>query len=217
MTGKKGHDMTTERETDHEGQLAAAGADTGDLAADPFDGAIDAVGDAVTGPKPGAEVAVPFSDKIEALLAPHTVDLMTWVTSLVSGAEYPETDADEVGVGILASILTAKSSEEALSALGLERAKGLCGNKPGGHSPVLEITGARALKSTFQEGAPCYAIVDAIVCANGDRVRFTTGARAVQAVIIAHMGNGWMPFRAQLEIREQPTERGFHPLNLTMG
>ncbi len=166
---------------------------------------------------PGAEVAVPFSDSIEQLLAPHTVDLVTWVTSLVSGAEYPETDADEVGVGILATILTAKSSEEALSALNLERAKAMCGNKPGGHSPVLEITGARALKSTFQEGAPCYAIVDAIVCAKGERIRFTTGARAVQAVIIAHIGNGWMPFRAQLEIREQPTERGFHPLNLTLG
>jgi hypothetical protein len=175
-------------------------------------GAIDPAG-----AQPGTAVAIPFSDTIEALLAPHTIDLITWARSLVTGSEYPETDAEEVGVGILASILTAKSSDEALSALDLERAKAMCGNEPGGHSPVLEITGARALKSTYSEGAPCYAIIDAIVLASGERIRFTTGARAVQAVVIAHMGNGWMPFRGQLEIRQQPTVAGYHPLNLTMG
>lgn len=157
------------------------------------------------------------AQELEALLAPATMDYSTWLRSLLTDDRLEESDPDEAGIGILASILLAESSEQVLAAMDLKRAKALCGGEPGGHSPLLEITGARGMVSSFEEGAPAYAIVQAIVVETGERIQFTTGARAVQAAILKHIGEGWMPFRAILTIRRMPTRRGYYPLNLEAG
>ncbi|HEY6277149.1 MAG TPA: hypothetical protein VIX86_12550 [Streptosporangiaceae bacterium] len=167
--------------------------------------------------QPGTELAVLSRAEVDLLLAPYTVSLQEWLKMLLTDAEFPEVEQDEIGIGLLASILTAETSEEALRALDLQRAKVLAGGEPGGHSPLLEITGARALRSTFEDGPSCYAIVQATILATGERIQFTTGARAVQAVIVKHIGEGWLPFRALLSIRRQATQRGFYPLNLEAG
>jgi hypothetical protein len=204
--------------------LAAAG-----LTADPVTGLIPPEpGDltpagsaerAVVTTRPGGALAIPGVDPdvVEALLAPHTLNLEQWLRGILSDDEYPDSDPDEMALGMLASILTARSSEEALTSLQLERARDLCGGQPGGRSPVLEIRTARPMKSSYEDGAACYVIVDAFALADGEPVRFTTGARAVQAVLLAHIANGWMPFKACLEIRSQATQRGFYPLNLIAG
>jgi hypothetical protein len=166
---------------------------------------------------PGTAVAVLDKAQVEQLLAPYTVNLTDWLRMLVTDSEYPEVEQDEIGIGILASILTASTSEEALRALDLQRAKTLCGGEPGGHSPLLEITGARALQSTFEDGPSCYCIVQATIVSTGERIQFTTGGRAVQAVIVKHLGEGWMPFQGILTIRREATKRGFYPLNLEFG
>lgn len=169
------------------------------------------------GAAPGTAVALPYSETVLALLGQHTISVEQWVTALLTDQEFEDRDTEEATIGILAQILTARTSEEALASLELERAKVMCGGEPGGHSPLLEIRGARPMKSAFEEGAPCFCIVDAVYVHNGEPVRFTTGAKAVQAAIIAHIGNGWMPFQAILEIRSKPTARGFYPLNLVAG
>lgn len=155
--------------------------------------------------------------ELDQLLAPHTVSPRQWITTLMLNDEMPEADADEQTLGMLASILLAGSSEEALSALNLDRARDLCGGEPGGRSPVLEFHGARALRSDYEEGATCYMIADAIRLDTGERIRFTTGARAVQMVVAKHLYEGWIPFRGALEIRRERTRRGYHPLNLVGG
>jgi hypothetical protein len=155
--------------------------------------------------------------ELEMLLAPATLDYTSWLRSLLNDERLEEVDADEVGIGILASILLAETSEQALAALDLKRAKALCGGEPGGHSPLLVITGARGMVSSYEEGAPAYAIVSAIVKSTGERIQFTTGARAVQAVILKHIGEGWMPFEGVLTIRRHPTRRGYYPINLEAG
>ena len=152
--------------------------------------------------------------ELEQLLAPATMDYATWLRSIITDERLEDSDPEEAGVGILAAILLAETSAAALSALDLKRAKTLCGDTPGGISPMLEITGARGMVSSYEEGAPAYAIVQAIVLDTGERIQFTTGARAVQAVILKHIGEGWMPFRARLAIRRMPTKRGYYPLNL---
>lgn len=162
-------------------------------------------------------VAVRFSDRIDQLLKPFTLDLDEWAEALFEVREFPEQDPDDQTNALLAAILLADTSEEALAAMQLDRAKDLCGDEPGGHSPLLVIYGARPIRSEFEEGPSCYLIVDAVVKADGKRVRFTTGAKAVQAVILAHMGRGWMPFEAILEIRRQKTRRGYYPLNMVAG
>lgn len=169
---------------------------------------------------PGATLATVerFSPaELDQLLAPHTVSPRDWIIHLMTNEEMPEADADEQTLGMLASILLAGSSEEALSALDLGRARDLCGGEPGGRSPALEFYGARALKSDYEEGAVCYMIADASRLDTGERLRFTTGARAVQMVVAKHLYEGWVPFRGALEIRRERTRRGFYPLNLVGG
>lgn len=169
-------------------------------------------------PEPSTEVATRLTRaEIDTLLAPHTIDMRTWLAGLLSNDDFPEQDPDEMALGMIAQILLAPTSEATLSAFDLDRAKEMCGNEPGGRSPVLEITGARPMKSEYEEGAACYVIVSAVRLVDGELVQFTTGSRAVQAVIFKHMHEGWMPFRAMLEIRKERTRRGFYPINLVAG
>lgn len=157
------------------------------------------------------------SAELDRLLAPATMDYTTWLRSLLTDERLEETDPEEAGIGILAAILLAETSEAALAAVDLKRAKALCGDTPGGKSPLLEITGARGMVSSFDEGAPAYAIIQATIISTGERIQFTTGARAIQAVVLKHIGEGWLPFRAILTMRAHPTKRGFYPLNLEAG
>lgn len=157
------------------------------------------------------------TSELELLLSPHTVSPVNWIRSLMTNDEWPESDPEEMALGMMAQILMAESSDEALKALDLERAKDLCGGAPGGRSPALEIYGARALKSEYEEGAACYTIISAVNLQTGEKIRFTTGARAVQMVVAKHLYEGWIPFRAALEIRREKTRNGFYPLNLVGG
>lgn len=166
--------------------------------------------------KPG-ELTQPIAELLGELLQPYTIDLREWAQALFSVTEFAESDPDETSFAMLASILGAQSSEEALMSMELNRAKELCGGEPGGHSPLLIIRGARPMKSEYEEGANCYVIVDATEKHNGKPCRFTTGAKGVQAVILAHMVNGWMPFEGILTIRREKTKRGFYPLGLEAG
>jgi hypothetical protein len=167
---------------------------------------------------PSAAVAIPLTRaEIETMLAPHTLDMRAWLLAINSTEEYPDEDPEAQATSMLASILFARTSEEALSALQLARAIKLCGDEPGGKSPVLEIRGARPIKSDYEEGPRCYCIVEAVRLVDGESVRFTTGSKAVQTVILKHMFEGWMPFKAMLEIRSQATKRGYHPLNMVQG
>lgn len=166
---------------------------------------------------PGKEIERLTQADIEALLAPRTISLKQWLTGVLSEDEFPEDDPDEMALGMLASVMAAESSEEALAVFQMDRAKEMCGNTPGGRSNVLEILGARPLSSSFDEGAACYVIIRARDLAEGHIVQFTTGSRAIQVLLIKHITMGWLPFKARLEIRSQPTRRGFHPINLIAG
>lgn len=172
---------------------------------------------AVPAARPGTMLATIDAGQLEALLAPHTVDMMTWLRGILTPDEFPDQDADAVVIGMLAAIIQATSSEDALMALQLDRAKEMCGNEPGGKSPVMDITGARPMKSTVEGGAGCYAIFDAIRLEDGVKIRFTTGSKAVQTVVWKHVAEGWMPLRCRLEIRRERTQAGFYPLNLVAG
>jgi hypothetical protein len=168
-------------------------------------------------PGPGTSLAIMSDAELAELVGTRTVPIREWAASLVQDVEFADDDPDEMALGILAGILLAQSSEEALAVTNLQRAKELCGGIPGGHSPLLEITAAMPFKSTFEDGAPCYAMVSATVVSTGEKFKFTTGARAVQAVLIAHLVHGWMPFRCLITMRSTPTQRGYYPLNLEAG
>lgn len=169
------------------------------------------------GTAPGKALAVIDRGQIEQLLAPHTVDLMTWLGALLSTTEFPEQDAEQQTIGILASIIGATTPEAALSALNVQRAREMCGDKPGGRSDTLEVYSVRPLKSDYAEGAACYVIVQARNLKTGEAFQFTTGAKAVQAVLWKCAAENWLPVKCALEIRREKTRAGFYPLNLVAG
>ena len=167
--------------------------------------------------QPGTDLQPVTRAELDAILAAHQTDMRTWIRSIMGAADMPEANTDDMAIGMLAQILGSNSSEEALAALTLDRAKQLCGDEPGGRSPVLEIHGVRPMKSDYAEGAGSYVIVNAIRLDTGQRVNFTTGSIAVQTVIWKHVYEGWMPFRACLEIKKERTKAGYYPLNLVAG
>jgi hypothetical protein len=167
---------------------------------------------------PGTALATRITDQeIEAFLAPVTLTPVDWIRVLMNVQDMPEYDPDEMALGMLAQILMADTPADVLGALDLDRAKDMCGGEPGGKSNILEIQGARALKSDYEEGAACYCIVTAFDTAAGNRIQFTTGAKAVQMVIAKMAYEGWLPFKGRLEIRREKTKRGFYPINLIAG
>lgn len=164
---------------------------------------------------PGTALAVPFAQtELDTMLAPYQVDMRSWLATLLTGTEYPESDAEESALGMLAQILTAGDVDEMFAAMQMERAKEMCGGEPGGRSFVMDITGARPMKSSFTEGPGTFVIVSAVEVASGRKFQFTTGARAVQASIAMAMHKQWLPLRCVMTIRRQATQRGFYPLNL---
>ena len=165
----------------------------------------------------GQRELTPFQAQLEQLLAPHTLDLQQWAEALFSVRDFPEADPDEQSHAMLAAILLSSTSEEALASMELDRARQLCGDEPGGTSGVLRFTGARPVKSEYEEGPACYLIVEATRLADGKQLRFTTGAAQIQAVILWHVGHQLMPFDGVLSIRREKTRRGFYPMNLTAG
>lgn len=186
----------------------------------PADGEVitETTGDDGLAVNPGAQLATRLQPgEIERLLEPFTISPVEWIRILLNAQDMPESDPDEMALGMLAQIVLAESPAEVMRAMTLERARELCGGRPGGRSNVYEFRGARPMASTFEDGPACYCIVNAFDMAESHPVRFTTGAKSVQMIIAKMQYEGWMPFKAALEIRAEPTRRGFHPLNLAFG
>jgi hypothetical protein len=163
------------------------------------------------------QVAVPDATTIEQLLEGRALPVLQWAAALMDRAEYEDDAASNPSLDIVAAILGAETSAEALAATSMRTVEDLIGTEPGAHSPVLRIYGAKPLASTYEQGPSCFAIIDAEAVASGERFKLTCGARAVQAAILAHVYRGWCPFDAVLTRRLKKTRAGFYPLNLEAG
>lgn len=168
-------------------------------------------------PAPGAELAIPDRAEIAKLLGARVIPVREWIGALTEQERFEETDSEDAALGIVRQILLAESPGQVFSAMQALSVKELLGEDPGARSSVFEIRGATPLASSFEEGVSCFAIIDAINLAEREHVTLSCGARAVQAAILAHMINGWMPMRAVFTRRRKPTRRGFYPVNLESG
>lgn len=172
----------------------------------------------VTGrPEPGTQLATVSAGEIEALLEARQLPIVAWAGALLNKAEYQEDRADDAGLEMVAAILGGQTSAEILAATNMRTVLDMLGDKPGAHSPLLEITGAHPMKSTFEDGPSCFAVISATEVASGEQFKFTCGGRAVQAAILAHVYRDLLPFRCILTRRLKPTRAGFYPLNLEAG
>lgn len=167
--------------------------------------------------QPGTDLALPTPGELAEILGSQQLPMRQWVSALVDAERFEETDEEDASLGMVRSILLATSSEEVFAAMNVVSVKDLLGTEPGAQSNVFEIRAAQPLKSTFEEGASAFAIITAFDLAEGQPVTLSTGARAVQSAIVAHMVHGWMPFKAKFTRKRKPTRSGYYPTNLERG
>jgi hypothetical protein len=168
-------------------------------------------------PATSTALAIPTKAEMDKILGVRQIDFRAWATALLTSDTLEEEDTEEASLSILRAILTAETSEAVFAAMDLKSAEDLCGTEPGGSSNVLEISGAHPMASTFDEGPGSFAVFTARDLAEGADITFSCGARAVQAAVMTHMYQGWMPVKARLVRRSKPTRKGFYPLNLEAG
>jgi hypothetical protein len=166
---------------------------------------------------PGTALDVLTPQVIAGILRPHAIPYRDWAAALLNDDEFEEGDDGGGVVSIIAAILTAETSEQALAATDMQNAVSLIGEEPGARSGWLEIYDGIPLKTTYEKGAPCFAVISYVDLETGTRRQFSCGARAVQGVLLKHMWQGWLPFRCVLTRRRKPTRSGFYPLNLEAG
>ena len=164
-----------------------------------------------------AALAVPDDRQIMALLESRALPVVAWAQALLQNTEFDEAADSNPELDMVAAILAAESSQSALAVTSMRTALDLLGDKPGAHSGLLRIHGATPLRSTFDDGPPCFAVVSVEDVASGEQYKLTIGARSVQAVILAHTVRGWLPFDCILTRRLKATRAGFYPLNLEAG
>lgn len=163
------------------------------------------------------ELAVPTADQILALLGDTVLPVIPWAQALAEQSEFEETDEEDPSLAVVKSIMLADSSDEVFAAMNVLSVKELVGEEPGGRSNVFTIQGATPLKSTYEEGASCFAVIRAFDKAEGVPVTLSCGGRAVQAALLAHIVRGWLPVDVVFTRRRKATRRGFYPLNMERG
>lgn len=144
---------------------------------------------------PGTELAVPI--RTEQVVA-----------AIVDGAQLPEVESSEDGARNLAlAILTAEDADAVLAVFDSASWRDLL------DQPV-EIHGVKWRRSSFDEGAPVFAIVDATTGEDGARVTLTTSGRSVMAALLRLDQLGAWPQRVKLTESRKPTEKGYKALQL---
>lgn len=165
----------------------------------------------------GTALAIPTEAELDQILGSRQIPMKQWIAALVAEEQFEETDEEDRALGMLRAIMLAESSEAVFAAMNVVSVKDLLGPDPGASSNVFEISGAQPLRSSYDEGPSAFALIHAYDLAEGYPVTLSTGARSVQAAVIAHMIRGWMPFKAKFSRKRRPTEAGYYPLNLERG
>lgn len=185
----------------------------------PIEAAAAAAAGATAAPAapPGTALALPTEAELVQLLGAAVIPVPEWIAALTKQAEFEETDEEDAALSIVRAILLASTPQEVFGAMNTQSVDELLGKDPGARTQVFEIYGATPLKSTYEEGPSCFAVIRAYDLAEQVPVTLSCGGVAVQSAILAHMLHGWLPMRAFFTRRRKPTRRGFYPINLESG
>lgn len=153
-----------------------------------------------TVPNPGAEVAVLLGDlEVAPLHTPREI-----LAAITKQGELPEQDAEDSVRQIIARILAADTVEDILRKDVLH-ARDLL-------DVPLEIQAVKWQMSGYEEGANCYAVMDAVNIATGEQTVITCGAVAVQTQLLRLWVGGFLPVTAMVVKSARPTRNGYYPL-----
>ncbi len=171
----------------------------------------------ITGrPSPG-QLAVVQPGTLAELLDQRKMPFIAWASALLKNTQFDAASEEDPSAPMLVAILAAETSEQAMAVSDMTPSETLCPKEPGSHSPLLRFTDATPLQSSFDDGPPVFCVVSYTVLATGEQGKTSIGARAVQAVLLKHMWENWMPFDGILARRLKPTRKGFYPMNLEAG
>lgn len=136
-----------------------------------------------------------------------SVSALDELDSILKGekaAEMVVTDPEQINREIVAQLLAAETDED----LAIQKAtpwQELAG-------VPIEIHSFTFRPSSYEEGAPVFVVVHGMNMANGERVVLTTGGYNILAQLSNLARRERFPSIWKLEISENATSRGFHPL-----
>lgn len=118
--------------------------------------------------------------------------------------------ANDAGGAMLDQILSAETVEQLDATLsGLPSAEDF-GGKP------LDIIGIAKAPSDYEEGLGFYLIVDAVVAATGEAVRFSTGSTTIVAQLVKAYDLDAFPIRVIPKRADKQTRSGYWPWSLVV-
>lgn len=78
----------------------------------------------------------------------------------------------------------------------------------------MEIHAVRWERSEYEEGNPYYALIDAVLIDDGNRVTLTTGSTNILTQLVAMAARGYLPAKVIARQSAKPTKRGYYPKHL---
>lgn len=160
---------------------------------------------------PGTQVARRRTPDIEpqgivTSTHPAMVMLNQWLSERASAGN----EADAAIADIVSQVLSAGSVEEVLAdieAMGLQQLVG----------EIITIHDGKWQRSTYEEGSPWYAVLDATRHSTGERRIMTTGAQTVIAQIVRLVQLDALPVRVKIVYStKEPTAKGHRPYKLSL-
>lgn len=126
------------------------------------------------------------------------------IQAIVGGESLPESTAEQSQAGIVARILAADSPEAALDMGEPVKAEEL-------EQVVLNVTGVRWMRSTFEEGPGVYAVIDAEREDTNEAIKATCGSVNVMTQLLKLQTMAAFPQRVKIVKSQKPTKSGYYP------
>lgn len=162
-------------------------------------------------PKPSGELVKPddprAATELDAMLAeiagnePSAQEILQ---AIVGGEDFPEADAQQSQVAIVARILQAEGADGVLDMgdpLKAEEMEGV----------AINVYGVRWFRSSFEEGPGVYAVMDAQRVDDEERVKVTCGGVNVMTQLLKLQASGLLPQRVKVVKASRPTRSGYYP------
>lgn len=125
--------------------------------------------------------------------------------ALLGEVEVRLADPDTIATAIMARILEADDVSAVFEQAGTTPAADL-------KDVPLELRDYVLMRSEYEQGAPVYALIDAMRLDTGDVIKVTCGSRNVLAQLVTMGRLGALPRRAAITEAGKPTAQGFRPM-----
>jgi hypothetical protein len=150
-------------------------------------------------PRAGAEIEAMVAEIIGKEPSAQEV-----LQAIVGGESLPESTAEQSQAGIVARILAADSPEAALDMGEPVKAEEL-------EQVVLNVSGVRWMRSTFEEGPGVYAVIDAVREDTEEAIKATCGSVNVMTQLLKLQTMAAFPQRVKIVKSQKPTQSGYYP------